>query len=83
MIFCKHVHVHVGCIAKSDMKINDSFPSSFHTRASFEYSIKHVMHMYQSLYRGLARFCHKLRNTIYKVQISDTKFIGIFLSCPF
>ena len=85
MIFCKHVHV--GCMAKSDLKINDNkiefsfiIPRSqpLHTRASFAYSIKHVMHMYQSLYRGLARFCHKLRNTIHRIQISNTNFTGMF-----
>ena len=50
MIFCKHVHV--GCMAKSDLKINDNkiefsfiIPRSqpLHTRASFEYRKKHVM----------------------------------------
>ena len=53
------MYTYVGYTAKSDLKINDSFPSSFqevnfvlqalNMHASSEYRIN-VMHMYQSLY---------------------------------
>ena len=71
------MYTYVGCTAKSDLKINDSFPSSLqevnfvtetlYTHASSEYSIKHVMHM-----------CHSPYDTIYKVHICNTKFTGMF-----
>ena len=85
------MYMYVGCAAKSsDLKINEDKrqfsvflhhskkSSSYCKLCIHEYRIKHVMHMYQSLYRSLARFCHKLCDTVNKVQISNKKCTGMF-----
>ena len=72
------MYTYVGCKAKWFSFIILRSQLFIHMHLLSMVQIKNVMHMYQTLYKGLARSCHKLCDTIYLVQISNTKFTRMF-----